>query len=267
MFVNQDGTLDPRFNESFTRDWKANNNYTWDETTVKRYDKDRNVIGQNIMDNELAIKFIMPQDDDYATELAQREDNKVLVVDYNDIYSDATKNVKMTYSYKNPDGDYTSDGKAENLFTFFYPSLNKHNSSNYYVANASRRRNGNLNGTLIMRMAEVYLIAAEADIYINGGANAASYINKVRLRAGAQPISGSVTVETVLDERGRELCGESVRIYDLKRTGMLKDNSYLQKTHPDLAAFFKPEYALRPIPTAFIQTLKDGGGYYQNPGY
>ena len=35
-----------------------------------------------------------------------------------------------------------------------------------------------------MRMAEVYLIAAEADIYINGGANAMGYINKVRARAG-----------------------------------------------------------------------------------
>lgn len=30
---------------------------------------------------------------------------------------------------------------------------------------------------------EVYLIAAEADIYLNGGANAAGYINKVRERA------------------------------------------------------------------------------------
>ena len=37
----------------------------------------------------------------------------------------------------------------------FYPSLNKHNSSNYYVANASKKRNGNLNATFMMRMAEV----------------------------------------------------------------------------------------------------------------
>lgn len=57
------------------------------------------------------------------------------------------------------------------------------------------------------------------------------------------------------------------RFYDLKRTGMLKDNSYLEEHHPDLAQFFKPEYALRPISTNFTSTLEGGGGYYQNPGY
>ena len=72
----------------------------------------------------------------------------------------------------------------------------------------------------MMRMAEVYLIAAEADIYINGGANAMGYINKVRARAGAKALTGTATVRTVLDERGRELCGEYCRFYDLKRTGM-----------------------------------------------
>ena len=54
-----------------------------------------------------------------------------------------------------------------------------------------------------MRMAEVYLIAAEADIYLNGGANAAKYLNKVRERAGADPLTGSMTVRDLLDERGR----------------------------------------------------------------
>ena len=87
----------------------------------------------------------------------------------------------------------------ENQFRYFYPSLNKHNSSNYYVANASKKRNGNLNATFMMRMAEVYLIAAEADIYINGGANAMGYINKVRARAGAKALTGTATVRTVLD--------------------------------------------------------------------
>ena len=57
------------------------------------------------------------------------------------------------------------------------------------------------------------------------------YINKVRQRAGATLLTGSASVRTVLDERGRELCGEYCRFYDLKRTGMFKDNSYLQATH------------------------------------
>lgn len=122
-------------------------------------------------------------------------------------------------------------------------------------------------GHYILCTAEMYLIAAEADIYVNGGSNALKYINKIRTRAGANPLVGVPTINTVLDERARELCGEYARFYDLKRTGMLKDNSYLEEHHPDLAQFFKPEYALRPISTNFTSTLEGGGGYYQNPGY
>ena len=118
----------------------------------------------------------------------------------------------------------------------------------------------------MMRMAEVYLIAAELDIYLNGGANAKNYINKVRERAGATAINNTPTVRDVLDERGRELCGEYCRFYDLKRTGMFKDATYLQETHPDLAQYFKPEYALRPISTTFTATITNGAEY-QNPGY
>ena len=94
------------------------------------------------------------------------------------------------------------------------------------------------------------------------------YINKVRARAGANPLSGTATIRTVLDERARELCGEGTRFYDLKRTGMFKDASYLQSTHPDLAKYFKPEYALRPISTTYLNTLSNGTApEMQNPGY
>ena len=113
---------------------------------------------------------------------------------------------------------------------------------------------------------EVYLIAAEADIYLNGGANAAGCINKVRERAGANPLTGSITVRDILDERDRELCGEYCRFYDLKRTGMFKESGYLENTHPDLARFFHPNYALRPISTTFTATITNGSEY-QNPGY
>lgn len=267
LFMQDDDTLDPRFNIVFTTEWDANTRYIWDESTVHRFDRKESVTGSVIEVGDPGVRFLMPQDPGYTTESANKLSRDYLVVDYKDVYNDTEKRVKANYAYQNPSGDYTSDGSSENPFNYFYPSLNKHNSSNFYVANASQRRNGNLNATFMMRMGEVYLIAAEADIYANGGANAAQYINKVRARAGAQPLSGAVTVRTVLDERGRELCGEYSRHYDLKRTGMFKDNSYLQSTHPDLAVFFKPEYALRPIPTAFIQALEGGGSYYQNPGY
>ena len=88
----------------------------------------------------------------------------------------------------------------------------------------------------------------------------------MRSRAGAKSLTSTPTLRTILDERGRELCGEYCRFYDLKRTGMLKDASYLRETHPDLGQYFKPEYAVRPIPQAFIQAIENGATY-QNPGY
>ena len=254
LYVQEDGTLDPRFHESFTTEWNANKNYIWDTSAANMYDKDESIVGTELKKGDLAIKFVMPQDEDYAEEKANRHTSNYLMIAYDDVYNDQKHNVNMQYN------------GMENQFRYFYPSLNKHNSSNYYVANASKKRNGNLNATFMMRMAEVYLIAAEADIYINGGANAMGYINKVRARAGAKALTGTATVRTVLDERGRELCGEYCRFYDLKRTGMFKSSNYLEETHPDLAQFFNPNYALRPISTTFTATISNGAEY-QNPGY
>ena len=43
-------------------------------------------------------------------------------------------------------------------------------------------------------------------------------------------------------------------------------SNYLEETHPDLAQFFNPNYALRPISTTFTATISNGAEY-QNPGY
>lgn len=266
LFQNADGTLDPRFSQSFQLEWDANIRYGWDISSINRYDKDVSLKYDTLEVGDLAIRFIMPQEADYASVSANKHSLKYLVVDYKDVYNDNDKNINMTYSYTNVVDKYTNDGTAENLFRYFYPSLTKHNSSNYYVANASKKRNGNLNATFMMRMAEVYLIAAEAELY-TGGANALKYINKVRDRAGADLLSGTVSIRTILDERARELCGEYCRFYDLKRVGMFKDKAYLEETHPDLAVFFRPEYALRPIPRGYLDVIEGSGEYYQNPGY
>jgi hypothetical protein len=263
LFVQQDGTLDPRFHQSFKTSWTANTDFTWDESTVNKYDRDASVTGKTINKGDLGIKFIMPQDENYAQEKAGKLKQACLVVDYADVYNDTRKNINMSYTGQNA----TNPEGTENFFNIIYPALTKHNSSHYYVANEAKMRNGNLNATFIMRTAEAYLLAAEADIYVNGGSNALTYINKIRTRAGALPLSGTPTIRTILDERARELCGEYSRFYDLKRTGMLSDATYLQEVHPDLAKFFKSEYALRPIPTSYTEVLTGGGENYQNPGY
>lgn len=147
----------PTFHKSFTTQWNANRNYEWDESSKNNFGKEDAIVGKKLNTGDLAIKIVMPQDADYAAEVSKKATANYLVVDYKDVYDDANKNV------------ITERGAGENMFRYFYPSLNKHNSSNYYVANANKKRNGNLNATFIIRMAEIYLIAAEADIYLMVG--------------------------------------------------------------------------------------------------
>lgn len=266
LYVQADGTMDPRYHKSFQTQWTSNKtSYTWSDANLATYDRSAAVTNTTTVANgDLAIDFIFPKDPGYATKKTTKLDQKYLVVDYADVYDDATKTVKMTYQKVNKSPGTTA---TPNPFFGFYPSLTKHNSSNYYVNNAASNRYGNLDATFMMRMSEVYLIAAEADIYVNNGANAAGYLNKVRTRAGALPLTGTPTIQTVLDERARELCGEYVRFYDLKRTKKL-NKTYLMATNPDVGQYFRDgNNEVRPIPSAFLTTLQGAGTYYQNPGY
>ncbi|MBQ2127658.1 MAG: RagB/SusD family nutrient uptake outer membrane protein [Prevotella sp.] len=73
----------------------------------------------------------------------------------------------------------------------------------------------------IMRAAEAYLIAAEADARLNSGVTTTAgteYINALRKRANAATRS-SYTTDQILDERSRELYYEGFRRTDLIRYG------------------------------------------------
>ena len=83
----------------------------------------------------------------------------------------------------------------------------------------------------IIRYADVLLMAAEADLRVNGtpSAEAIGYFNQVRRRAyGATNVSQPLpaadlttfTLQDIVDERSRELCFEGVRRQDLIRWGI-----------------------------------------------
>jgi starch-binding outer membrane protein, SusD/RagB family len=76
----------------------------------------------------------------------------------------------------------------------------------------------------ILRLADVYLIAAEAEARLNGGSAAAyGFINVVRKRAGlpdlAAGLSKDAFIDAVIQERAWEFFAEGDRWYDLTRTG------------------------------------------------
>ena len=68
----------------------------------------------------------------------------------------------------------------------------------------------------VARLAEMYLIRAEADVRAGNTVSATQDINTIRVRSGATPLS-TVTLADVLRERQLELAFEGFRIHDLKR--------------------------------------------------
>ncbi|MDR0683464.1 MAG: RagB/SusD family nutrient uptake outer membrane protein [Dysgonamonadaceae bacterium] len=123
----------------------------------------------------------------------------------------------------------------------------------------------------LARLAETYLIRAEAYIKKEGAAStsAVSDINEVRGRAGATPIAATdATVDFILAERARELAGEYLRWYDLKRTGKLVEyvtRYNKQVTDADMKGKNGEYKILRPIPAQALELSVDPPA--QNPGY
>ena len=123
----------------------------------------------------------------------------------------------------------------------------------------------------LMRAAEAYLIAAEADARLNGGTTTATgtnYINALRLRAHTTS-SSSYTVNQILDERSRELYFEGFRRTDLIRFGYFggdRSGQYLWewKAGAENGASFP---AFRNIFALPDEDVNANPNLTQNPGY
>ncbi|WP_276481708.1 RagB/SusD family nutrient uptake outer membrane protein [Paraflavitalea pollutisoli] len=82
--------------------------------------------------------------------------------------------------------------------------------------------NGGIADWYLYRLAEAYLLRAEAKYYINpGDATIAADLNAVRQRAQcSQLYNGAVTIGDIMNERGRELYWEEWRNVELKRVSL-----------------------------------------------
>ena len=126
---------------------------------------------------------------------------------------------------------------------------------------------------IAMRLADTYLLLAEAQFRQGKIAEATSTINVIRRRAAwpgketAMEITASdMTFDFLMEERARELTGEQTRWLDLKRWGNLIER--VKKYNPQAAPNIKDFHALRPIPQNQIDRAEGGASSFpQNPGY
>ncbi len=114
----------------------------------------------------------------------------------------------------------------------------------------------------VFRLAETYLLRAEAYVWKGQNALAMDDINKVRARANAQLLTdpGSVNIGTILDERQRELYWEEPRKTELTRIAYI----FAQTGIP---AYNGKSYNVANFSTSnfFYDRIMEKNDFYKNP--
>jgi hypothetical protein len=237
---------DARFNASFKQAWIANN-----ASTIPKWAAAE--VAQNPLLPLNQNKFAVG-------------DTAVFVSKY--AIDDFQQNYTTRYRYKTYDVTdiYAADGKPKDRF--HYISLKKFDDPTRPTAQETQ----SARDVFLIRLAEMYLNAAEAQFKLGKLDSAAYFINEVRKRAampGRQAAMlitpATVTLDFILDERAREFAGEQMRWFDLKRTGKLVER--VKKYNPDAAPYIQDFHVNRPIPQAQLDAVTNKTEFKQNTGY
>lgn len=178
-------------------------------------------------------------------------------------------NIRRKFYYNNPASTYF--GKQvekrtanEDTMRNVYPYLRKLEGKPFNGANTSGRTGKDF---IVYRLAETYLLRAEAYVRKNNLTAAAADINAVRNRAKAKPVAADdVTIDYILDERARELITEEPRRRTLSRMGKLVERTRKYQTRSDVRSTIQDFHELYPIPQSAIDA-NFSAKLTQNPGY
>jgi len=158
--------------------------------------------------------------------------------------------------------------------------------------NQGRTPSGGFTDQYVFRLAETYLMRAEAYWWLNQFGNATGDVNAIRQRASA-PLLATVTLDDILDERARELFLEEHRKVELTRIAftmaqlnkdgytmanfseknwyydrIIEKNNFFQEQYfySTNAFIMRPYHVLYPVPLTAI-TSNSQGHINQNKGY
>jgi len=240
--------IDGRYAASFQETWTANNAFTWNASTATTYGKAASVVGTALVPGTSRAMELTKQ------VVADKATKPWVLYDINDLYN--------------------TNGTIKSL-TDFVP-LKK-------FLDASRTAVDGQPGfadIMVIRLAEMYLISAEAEFQLGNYAAAATQLNVLRTRAAIKtPVNQTAAMQVtaaelqtggidfILDERARELCGEHLRWYDLKR--VFNGTQFVNRIkldNPDIADV-QPFHRLRPVPQVELNALSNGAEFGQNEGY
>lgn len=243
---------DARYNASFKQAWIANNTGTpstipvWTATEVANNPVE-------LAGLEGHPKFAVG-------------DTAVLITKYP--IDDFQQKYTTHYRYRTYDVNdvYNADGTTKDRS--HYISLKKFDDPTRTSANETQSSRD----VFIFRLAEMYLIASEAQMKLGKTDSAAYFVNEVRTRAALpghtaamQVGAGAVTLDFLLDERARELAGELLRWFDLKRTNKLVER--ITNMNPNAKPYIKSFHIVRPIPQSQIDAVTNKTEFLQTADY
>jgi hypothetical protein len=282
---------DSRYYKSFQIVWKCNSpstlNPKWTQAEADEGIIPANKVGTSKLASGDTALFCVPAH--LAAKFSPLKDKKPYLVF---LPTEATDQNK--YFFRNdPDGSgpllspsglntpasaYDNFGGVNNT-NKYYPTLKKYDATQARAGNDPNI--SSVRPFIVYRFSETYLIAAEAAFKLGLQGDAVNYLNVVRQRAGDTPAAKTALAATtdvdlstggidyILAERSRELAGEQMRWFDLKRTNRLIDRvtAYNAQAAPNI----KPFHVLRPIPQPQIDLAIDptasDGKFPQNPNY
>jgi hypothetical protein len=185
--------------------------------------------------------------------------------DPNDMRTSAN-NIRREFYFNNPASAFVGQKVNRNnpvpdTAWDYYPTIRKIEGES--LAGASYGRT--FKEHYMMRLAETYLLRAEAWLRKNEKQKAADDINVVRARAHATPVAADdVDLDYILDERARELMIEELRRLTLSRVGKLVER--VRAFNPKSGASIQDHHEQFPIPQDVIDA-NSGAELGQNEGY
>ncbi len=193
--------------------------------------------------------------------------------------ADAIASRGVNYFVVGPDDWYTN----QHTTYIMHPALRKYDDS-------LRVNYNDVSGRPypVLRLAETYLLAAEAAMILGHNDEASTLVNVLKKRAAYKPgrsqaavdaayaniaaTADSIDLDYILDERSREMAGEWSRWADLAIRKYSDGSSVLlervRADNPDGGPNVQAFHLVRPIPQSQIDAVNDPNReQFQNPGY